>query len=457
MKTKPTRPINYALGMFGTSIPINMFRAFAFFFYVEYLSLITAGQFATILVIYTFVDVVDNLWYGFASDRTRTRFGRRKPWILLGAPILLLAFVGFFNVQYLPFVNNYSGFWYALVLYTLVGTLDSLVNVNYGALFPEIFTTIEQRSKTNGLRQAFQFLAMIIGMVLVPIIADNLGYGLTSILLAVMAFLAIYHMAFHSYETKEAQELPKPDFIRAIKDIARNPKFWIYGLVNASFFSALAILQQTVGLYVLHVLDEPGWVTSVLLGSVILCAIIGIPIWMFVLKRKDALKTWRASLFVLVLALAPLYFANSMILALIPMIVFGLGYGGASLMMDLIAARIMDEDTQKHGLRREGTFGSFLGILNRLNGLFVASGFFIAYHAFGYASGENPGDNPAAAARFLLGLFPFIIMTLSFLISFGLRFKQSAYHEVLPTIHEEAQAPTAFLKENEGELSENRI
>ncbi|MCL1948141.1 MAG: MFS transporter [Turicibacter sp.] len=429
MKTRQTKSFDYAVGMFGTSIPINMFRAFAFYFYVEQLSIINAREFANILLAYTFIDVIDNLAYGYLSDRTRTRWGRRRPWIVLGTPVLLLSFIAFFHIEYLPLLSPGNAFWHALVLYTLTGTLDSLVNVNYGAMFPEIFRSEAERSKTNGLRQVFQFLAMIIGLALVPLIAGSLGYGMTALLLAALALAAIYHMAFNSHETKEAQEMEKPDFLKAIKDIALNPKFWLYGLVNASFFSALAILQQTVGLYVRHVLDAPGWVTSVLLGSVILCAMIGVPLWMQVLKKKEAVFTWRASLMVLVMALMPLYFSNSLVMTLIPLVVFGLGYGGASLTMDLIGAKILDEDRRKHNLRREGIFGSFLGILNRLNGLFVAAGFLLAHYVFGYESGDIPGDNPTGAARFLMGLYPLIIMALSFLISFLLRFKKEDSHE----------------------------
>ncbi|MEN6436369.1 MAG: MFS transporter, partial [Anaerolineaceae bacterium] len=69
------KSFNYAIGMFGTSIPINMFKTFAAIFYVDRLGLKTT-QLATILFIYAFIDAADNLIYGYLSDRTRTRWGR---------------------------------------------------------------------------------------------------------------------------------------------------------------------------------------------------------------------------------------------------------------------------------------------------------------------------------------------------------------------------------------------
>ena len=67
------KSFNYAVGMFGTSIPINMLKTYAAIYYVDSLGL-TTTQFALMLLIYTFIDAADNPIYGFLSDRTRSRF-----------------------------------------------------------------------------------------------------------------------------------------------------------------------------------------------------------------------------------------------------------------------------------------------------------------------------------------------------------------------------------------------
>lgn len=136
---KATSPLRYAVGMFGTSIPINMFKTYAAFFYIDKLGLITTQQFSLVLFLYTFVDAIDNPVYGFLSDRTRTRWGRRRLWLMLGAPLLVLCFILFFNPP--ASLAAGSAFSYMLLMYILTGTLDSLINANYGALFPELFRT----------------------------------------------------------------------------------------------------------------------------------------------------------------------------------------------------------------------------------------------------------------------------------------------------------------------------
>ena len=122
LTARPTKPINYAIGMFGTSIPINMFKTFAFVFYVDHLAVLTAEKFALIISAYTILDAIDNPVYGFLSDSTRSRWGRRRPWLVIGAPLLALSFIMFFSVP--AGLSEGSVFWYALIMYMFTGTLD---------------------------------------------------------------------------------------------------------------------------------------------------------------------------------------------------------------------------------------------------------------------------------------------------------------------------------------------
>ena len=89
---RKVKPARYGFAMFGTSIPINMFKSFAAIFYVDLLGL-SMTKYSLVLFIYTFVDAIDNPVYGFLSDRTRTKWGRRRPWLLIGTPLLVLFFI----------------------------------------------------------------------------------------------------------------------------------------------------------------------------------------------------------------------------------------------------------------------------------------------------------------------------------------------------------------------------
>ena len=228
---KPSlKSFNYAIGMFGTSIPINMLKTYAAFFYIDSLGLTTA-QFALMTFIYTFIDALDNPIYGFLSDRTRSRWGRRRPWLVIGTPLLVLGLIGFYSPP--AFLGNNSLVVYCMLFYMLTGTLDSVINANYGALFPELFRDDTARANTNALRQAFQLVAMIISIALTPMVTDALGYSRTAIIYGLLGGVVILYMSFTSRETHVHADEEKPRLLDSIRSLVTNRKFWVAGFANA--------------------------------------------------------------------------------------------------------------------------------------------------------------------------------------------------------------------------------
>ena len=254
-----------------------------------------------------------------------------------------------------------------------------------------------------------------------------------------MAVAVILYMAFTSHETPEAQQLPKPNLFTTVWAIAKNPKFWLYGLTNAAFFAALAVLQQSVAFYSKYVLGSEGAAATIMLATVIVVAMVAILAWVQIIKRLHLMKTWRLALLVVAVSLIPLFFTTSLLTSTLALVVLGFGYGGVTVTMDIVAARILDEDKARYGVQREGTFSSLTGILNKTSGLFAAIGFFMVSRLYGYQSGEVPGAQPADAARFLISIFPFIIMVICCLLSLLLHFKENTpTDEVVPAAVQEA-------------------
>src|SRR5512136_258881 len=415
------KSFNYAIGMFGTSIPINMLKTYAAAFYVIQLG-VTTAQMATLLLIYTFIDALDNPVYGFLSDRTRSRWGRRRPWMVMGTPLLILFFIAFYDMP--AFLAGNSIFSYAMLFYILTGTLDSVINANYAALFPELFRDDASRAKTNAMRQAFQLAAMIISIALTPMVTEALGYGLTSILYGILGGAVILYMTFTSREKDPDPEEAKPGLWKALKDLLTNKKFWIAGLANAFYSAAMSLVLASVAFYVQYALGLSSGNSTFLLAAVLVVAIAGVALWAWLVRKFTLMPVWRAALAVLAIAFIPLYFANSLVTGIIFSAFVGLGFAGVITTMDLIGAKIMDEDTEKHGLRREGIISNALGFMNRLNGLFTAAAYLLVSKIYLFESGDNPGPHPDAAARFLMTIVPPVLMVISFAFSWFIDFKK---------------------------------
>lgn len=420
MKADRLKSFNYAIGMFGTSIPINMLKTYAAIYYVDRLGLTTV-QLATILFVYTFIDALDNPVYGFLSDRTRTRWGRRRPWLVIGTPLLVLCFIAFYSTP--AFIAGQSLFAYAMLFYILTGTLDSVINANYGALFPELFKTDSSRAATNALRQAFQLVAMIISIALTPVVTSALGYSLTAIVYGILGGSVILYMSLTSREVAFHTDETKPGLWSSLKDLFSNRKFWMAGFTNAFYSAAMSLVLASLPFFVKYTLQIPDSQSTILFASVLLIAIGCVAVWARLVRRYGLMPVWRAALATLAIAFVPLFFASSLPTAIVGSALVGFGFAGVITTMDLIGAKIMDEDTRKHNVRREGIISNALGFMNRLNGLFTSFAFYLIFVIFGFESGQNPGSEPHNAARFLLTVFPLVLMVISFGFSFLIHFK----------------------------------
>ena len=378
--------------------------------------------FGLMMLIYTFIDVLDNPVYGFLSDRTRSRWGRRRPWLAIGTPLLILCFIAFYNMP--AFLAGDSIFAYCMLFYILTGTLDSVLNANYAALFPELFPNDVARAKTNAMRQAFMLVGMIISIALTPMVTDMLGYGLTAILYGLLGGGVILYMTFTCRERDPEPEEAKPGLWKALKDLLTNGKFWIAGLVNAFYSAAMSLVLASVPFFVEYGLRLSSGQSTFLLAAVLVIAIAGVAVWAWLVRKYSLIPVWRSALAILAITFIPLYFAPNLTTAVIFSAFVGFGFAGVITTMDLIGAKIMDEDTQKYGLRREGIISNAMGFMNRLNGLFISVAYLLVARLYGFESGDNPGAHPDQAARFLLTIVPPILMVISFAFSWFIDFQK---------------------------------
>jgi len=242
----------------------------------------------------------------------------------------------------------------------------------------------------------------------------------------------ILYMTFSSHETNIRIDEEKPGFLESIKDLITNLKFWVAGFANAFYSAAMSLVLVSMPFYVKYVLQLSSEQTTFLLAAVLLIAISCVAVWARWVRKYSLMPVWRAALAVLAVAFIPLYFANSLVTGVICSAFVGFGFAGVITTMDLIGAKIMDEDTQKHNLRREGLISNALGFMNRLNGLFTSFAFFLVFKLFQYESGANPGPQPDQAARFLLTIFPPILMVISFAFSFFINFEKPGEAPAVP-------------------------
>jgi GPH family glycoside/pentoside/hexuronide:cation symporter len=257
-------------------------------------------------------------------------------------------------------------------------------------------------------------------------ITSAIGFSLTAVIYGILGGAVILYMGLTSRESREVEEQQRPELWHSIKSLFVNRKFWIAGLANAFYSAAMSLVLASVPFYVKYALNLSSGQSTFLLAAVLVIAIGSVAVWSYFVRRFTLMPVWRAALLSLALAFIPLNFANSLWTAVAFSALIGFGFAGVITTMDLIGAKIMDEDTARYNLRREGIISSAMGFMNRLNGLFTSFAFLLVRNIYGYVSGDVPGLRPADASRFLMAIFPLILMVISFGFSFLINFIPAA-------------------------------
>jgi GPH family glycoside/pentoside/hexuronide:cation symporter len=239
-------PLTYALGMLAMMIPVQAFSAFYSYYYVEKLGL-GVGLATLARTIYLIWDAVDQPIFGYLSDNTRTRWGRRKPWIYAAMPLFILTFIMVFAVPEGMKGNNlFIWFLTALILYETVSTV---LWVNYGALFPELFRGDRLRAKASAIQQGFQIVAILIGSALTPIIFAAYGYRNMALIYALVFAVFMWMCMVHVREKEEAQKEVPLRFMEAFRETLKNKQFWIFNIANSFAQTVNGLLSSMIPFY----------------------------------------------------------------------------------------------------------------------------------------------------------------------------------------------------------------
>lgn len=415
------RPWRYALMMFGLSVAGYMYTTYGTYFYTEQVGL-TMASIALANTIYAIWDAFNDPIAGYLSDRTRTRWGRRKPWLVVSVPVFIAASILFFSPP------AALGTGVGLVVYftfflMLTETGNTISTVNYHSLLPELYRDEKQRNQANSLRQAMQLVGMIIGVSLVPMITSRIGYPNTALLLGLLSGALLLYSILGCKERSEFSSSRQPGLWASLKALAANRNFWMVAISHFFYQSTSALLLAGIPFYIKYTLELPDQNATFLSAAVFVSAIPSMYLWYRLINRIGTLKCWRIALAWLGLSLVPMYFIHSLLPACLCGVLVGIGIAGVTANLDMVNSTLIEDDARRNGVRREATFFAGISFISRLSSLTRSGVYMLVYVLFGFESGDNPGAMPGTAARFMMIVFPIALMALSFLFSLLVRLK----------------------------------
>ena len=370
--------LGFGLGDFAFNLFFQGTTLFLLFFYTDVLG-IAATTAGTIFLIASIWDAVSDPLMGFLANKTRTPWGRYRPYLLIAAIPLGISYTLLF---YRPALSGPALFYWALMLQLLFRTFFTMGNIPYSSLSSEMTTDQQERSKLAAYRMFFGYAGALTVSYFTMLLITKMGweptgngYFNTGIIFGITALILFTITFFYTFEQQATTTAPNFKFTDLFKLIRYNGPFLQLAAYILIGIAGVVFFYQSLSYYFKYVLQaETALGTGMLV--LFLCLMATLPIWLKVSNhygKKEALLM--GCLWLLLSSLA-FYFnplvKQQLLWVYLHLGLIGIGIGCAAFSFWAMLPDTVEFGEWKTGVRSEGLlFG--LGLLALKLGLGLGS------------------------------------------------------------------------------------
>ncbi|OWR32541.1 MFS transporter [Saccharibacillus sp. O23] len=411
--------IGYGAGDVASNLIWTALSMFVSYYYTDVVGL-AAGAIGTLFLLARVLDAFVDVAVGAGVDKTRTRWGKARPWLMWMAIPFAIAGVLLFSS---PDFGPGGALVYAYVTYLLINVIYSAINIPYGVLSSLMTQDPYQRSLINIVRMVMALVGMIAVSNLTLPLVNAFGGGKGGWTLAFAIFGAVGAILFFvTFLTTRERVTPsvvdKPiPLKRGLPALFRN-KYWVMVLLLNTFFygsqAAMSGINVYYAQYILGDKDLVGLLSTAQLIPMMAVLLLLAPLIKRFGKRNVALI---GIVITAVGALIPVLNPASLTLVLVSTIVKAIGMAPVVGTIFAFMADTVDYGEWKTGMRTEGlifsasSFGGKAG--SGLGGAMI--GWLLAFG--GYVGGETTVSGSASnSIEFIFIYVPFILCLLQFAV-----------------------------------------
>ena len=398
----------------------------------------------SIFIIIRLFDAFTDPIMGYISDNFPLRFGKRKPWVLLGGILFIFSTWMLFVPIYQSVDVEYFFFW---LFISAIGW--TIAYAPYYAMGAELSMDYLERSKVTFCRELFTILGIIFASLLYSIsfdfdnkifksgIGSNIGLFQICIFSSVFFVLSMFLFLLSKSNSKEVS-YDKNNILNIFEIfISLKKQKLMRKLLFSHFINGLAngLPPALFVFYVNSVLKSPEF-TGILLFLYFLGALVGVPLWIFISNKLDKHRVWcyamvySCFIFIFVLFLEEydlIFFAIICILS-------GLALSADLAIPSSIQADIIDLEYLKTGKRLTGQFFAFWGLVSKA-AIAISTGVaLILLDIIGFKSDENNGKNILFAVSFIYAGLPIILKMFSIYLMWNFKLDKKTHSEILEKI-----------------------
>jgi len=386
--------VSYGIPRAGSAMMFLMVSVYLSKFYTDTLLLAPA------FVAWTFL--IGRFWDGFTdpimghvSDETKSRMGRRRPYFLLSAIPVGIAYFYLWSPP--ETLKDWDLFFYLTAAYLVTYTFWTVFSIPHNSLGAELTMDYHERTVLTGVREGLGVLGALVGTMGPPIFAAWLGsktkgYSFLAGIIGLVTAVFIFICFFSVKENPEFQKQRPIAFKEGLKTLYRNRPFRILVIVFVIALIGNAFVP-ILTLYIADYVVKMPKIAPLIIVCYILATAASIVFWTRLSRRIGKKEAWsRALLFSsLIFVLSTYYHQGTWVVWIVLAVLAGLGYGGTIALAPSMMADVIDLDELQTGRRREG---AYFGIWSFIDKAAVGIAVFVGMYSLDIAGYVPNQDQP---------------------------------------------------------------
>ena len=317
-------------------------------------------------------DYINDPLIGFFTDRVRSRWGRRRPFLLFGfIPFGLMFAMMWFRP---PTESQFLLCAYYAVAYFLFDTSYTFVTMPYVALTPELTQDYDERTSLTTFRMAFSIIGSLVAFI-VPLTIigtmrpENAGRVFTmGIIFGAICALPLLFTFFGTHEKPEYYHQSQPSMRESLQAVWKNRPFLFAAGIFLFTWTAADIIQAFLLYFLKYRMNLEGQ-SDIILGTIFITALLVLPFWEWVSRKTDKRKAYVAGMIFLSTIMIALIFLSpsaGLPLVLIMAALAGIGVSAIHVLTWAIIPDAIEVDELTTGHRHEGIFYSLVSLFKKI-------------------------------------------------------------------------------------------
>jgi len=400
--------------------------------------LVPLGWVALAMALARVLDAILDPFVGWLSDHTNSRWGRRRPWIAVAAPLAALTFVALFTPPtWLDSIGAAVWFGTALMLFF---TLQTIYGLPHGALGPELTLDYHERSMLFSVREGFALIGTMLAAVAPSLLHEVFGdprreFALMAITYAVLMITLYWLLVAVIRERPNFARRDSNPLVPGVRRALRNRSFFILFacyIVSSIPGAIPGLLMPYFNEYVIQPEHPERWLGVFLLayfGSGLLC----LPLWLAAARRFGKLNAWLASFVMGITGGSAMFFlGKGDTVRLLFLIAWsGSAFGAGLFLPPAIQADVTDYDELHTGKRREAQYLAFWGLVPKFIVIPSASVPLSILAWLGYTPNQPQTPEVILAIKAIFALTPAVFSAAAFFIAWRFPISEAVHRQIL--------------------------